>query len=43
MEAIKTAWDFFQNQILGMSWLNTGIGELLTSIGLDIDGARRMI
>ncbi|MFI3212178.1 MAG: permease [Eubacteriales bacterium] len=39
MEILKTAWDFFQNQILGMSWLNTGIGDLLTSIGLDIDGS----
>ena len=39
MEAIKTAWDFFQNQILGMSWLNTGIGNLLTTMGLDLDGS----
>ena len=21
MEALKTAWDFFQNEVLGMSWL----------------------
>ncbi len=39
MEAIKTAWDFFQYQILGMSWLNTGIGSILSSIGLDMEGA----
>lgn len=37
MSIIKTGWDFFQYQILGMSWLNTSIGNLLTSIGLDID------
>lgn len=39
MEVIKTTWDFFQYQILGMSWLNVGIGKLLSSIGLDIEGA----
>lgn len=39
MEVMKTAWDFFQNQILGMSWLNTGIGHLLTTMGLDIESA----
>ena len=35
MEAIKTAWDFFQNEILGMAWLNRLIGSLLSSFGLD--------
>ncbi len=39
MEIMKTAWDFFQYQILGMAWLNTGIGRLLSLIGLDIEGA----
>ncbi len=29
-------WDFFQNQILGMKWLNELIGRLLSLIGLDI-------
>lgn len=29
-------WDFIQNQILGMKWLNTLIGKLLSSVGLDI-------
>lgn len=29
-------WDFIQNQILGMKWLNDIIGNLLTAIGLDI-------
>ena len=28
-------WDFIQNQILGMQWLNTLVGRLLTSFGLD--------
>ncbi|MFI3205898.1 MAG: permease [Clostridia bacterium] len=39
MEILINMWDFFQNQILGMAWLNTGIGNLLTLLGLDIDGA----
>ncbi|MDL2302553.1 permease, partial [Lachnospiraceae bacterium OttesenSCG-928-D06] len=29
-------WDFFQQQILGMRWLNDLIGSLLTTFGLDI-------
>jgi uncharacterized membrane protein YraQ (UPF0718 family) len=28
-------WDFIQNQILGMQWLNTLVAKLLTSFGLD--------
>ena len=28
MEAIKTAWGFFQNQILGMKWLNELLGNI---------------
>lgn len=35
MEAIKTGWDFFQNEILGMQWLNRLIGSLLNAWGLD--------
>lgn len=35
MEALKTAWDFFQNEILGMAWLNRLIGMILGSFGLD--------
>lgn len=35
MEALKTGWDFFQNQILGMKWLNQLIGSLLNACGLD--------
>lgn len=38
MEAIKTSWDFFQNQILGMKWLNEVIGNLLSVFGLDLNG-----
>lgn len=37
MEVLKTAWDFFQNEILGMKWLNRLIGNLLNSCGLDIE------
>lgn len=29
-------WDFIQNQILGMKWLNELIGSVLNTIGLDI-------
>ena len=31
-------WDFIQNQILGMKWLNTLIGSFLSSLGLDLTG-----
>ena len=31
-------WEFIQEQILGMKWLNDLIGRLLTMIGLDITG-----
>lgn len=33
---MKVIWDFFQNQILGMKWLNSIIGDGLTALGLDI-------
>lgn len=29
-------WDFIQNQILGMKWLNVFIGKGLSNLGLDI-------
>ena len=29
MEVIKTAWDFFQNELLGMHWLNRLICSIL--------------
>ena len=28
-------WDFIQNQILGMKWLNAAIGSVLSALGLD--------
>lgn len=31
-----SAWDFIQDQILGMQWLNELIGSLLTALGMDI-------
>lgn len=34
METIKLAWDFLQNEILGMKWLNRLIGSLLSMLGL---------
>ncbi|OJF76882.1 MAG: hypothetical protein BKP49_04770 [Treponema sp. CETP13] len=38
MNILKIIWDFFQYQVLGMAWLNTIIGKILTSFGLDISG-----
>lgn len=35
MEALKTAWDFFQNEVLGMGWLNRLIDTILNACGLD--------
>ena len=35
MEAIKAAWDFFQNEILGMRWLSWLIHTVLNACGLD--------
>ena len=34
METIKSGWDFFQNQILGMHWLKDLIGTLLEKAGV---------
>lgn len=31
-------WTFFQDQILGMQWLNTLVGTLLGALGLDVTG-----
>ena len=31
-------WQFFQDQILGMKWLNEVIGKGLSALGLDIGG-----
>ncbi len=35
MQVLKSIWDFFQNQILGMKWLNELIGNTLSGFGLD--------
>lgn len=35
MELLHSAWLFFQDQILGMKWLNTLIGNALHGFGLD--------
>ena len=32
---LKRIWDFFQNEVLGMKWLNRLIGSGLTAVGLD--------
>ena len=29
--------NFIQNQILGMQWLNTLVGKMLTATGLDVE------
>lgn len=34
MKLLKTGWEFFQNQILGMQWLKELIGELLVRAGM---------
>ena len=31
-------WNFIQDQILGMKWLNVLIGNILEKIGLDVSG-----
>lgn len=38
MEALKTGWNFFQEEILGMAWLNRLIGTILNSLGFDTSG-----
>ena len=35
MNVLKTGWEWFQNQVLGMQWLNTLLGKGLTALGLD--------
>ncbi len=37
MEILKTAWEFFQIEILGMQWLDRVIGSLLELCGLDLE------
>ena len=38
MEILKTGWDFFQYEILGMQWLNRILCSLLDICGLDTTG-----
>lgn len=35
MQVLQTAWDFFQNEVLGMKWLNRLIGNIVEAVGLD--------
>ena len=35
---MQQVWDFIQNQILGMKWLNELIGRLLNACSLDVTG-----
>lgn len=37
MEILSSIWNFIQDEILGMKWLNRLIGSLLTACGLDIE------
>ena len=36
MEVLRSVWLFFQNQVLGMKWLNEVIGSGLSAVGLNI-------
>ena len=38
MQILETIWNFIQNEILAMSWLNRVIGTVLNSCGLDTTG-----
>lgn len=38
METLKNGWDFFQNEVLGMQWLNRLIDTILNAFGLDTTG-----
>ena len=38
MEILQNVWLFFQDQVLGMKWLNAVIGNLLSLFGLDVSG-----
>jgi len=35
MQILQSIWNFFQNQVLGMKWLNEAIGDGLSALGLD--------
>ena len=38
MEALRAGWFFFQDQVLGMQWLNRLIGRGVAALGLDPEG-----
>ena len=38
METLRLAWDFFQDEILGMAWLSRLIASLLHTAGIDTSG-----
>jgi uncharacterized membrane protein YraQ (UPF0718 family) len=38
MSVLKSVWMFIQDQVLGMKWLNALIGNILSSVGLDMTG-----
>lgn len=38
MQVIKNIWDFVQNELLGMNWLDRVLGSILQALGLDITG-----
>lgn len=38
MKLFRSVWDFIQNQVLGMKWLNELIGGGLAALGLDTAG-----
>ena len=38
MQTFETAWNFIQNEILGMHWLNRLIGSFLNGCGIDATG-----
>ncbi len=38
MQALKSVWDFIQNEVLGMSWLSRLIATILSTCGLDTTG-----
>lgn len=37
MQIVKAVWEFLQGQVLGMKWLNSVIGNILSAMGLDIN------
>ncbi|MDD4699548.1 MAG: permease [Oscillospiraceae bacterium] len=38
MQILNLVWEFFQNQILGMKWLNSILGDALSALGVNISG-----